>query len=544
MPRTKYHNGQILTLNSSGDRLLKFNSFVVENGIITQVGNDQDTLSIHNDATVDLHNKIVLPGLHDSHLHLHSSGEDLTCLNLKDTKSRAEFVSRFEKYLDARMASQTPNETIIFGYGWEQDILGFMPTFQDLDDVLLSDKYKPYFENTPVFVARICFHIGVVNTKLMEICQIDLEYAKKFNENPESGGTVDICPETGKLTGILREDALKPAEALRFVDKSPEIFKQEIVLFLNQLAKFGVTCAHGCEESYAVWKEIYNSENDLAKNLIRVENSLYFSYFVQMHDQDKILTGQFYENPSHPKYSMTRVKIFTDGALGAKTAALSKHYLNCNHKDCGIAIENEKSLTEKIRFCYDRNFAVEIHVIGDLAAEFAVNAVIQNDAIRVAKNLPNVILIHCQLLKPELITKMAEYKILASVQPSFVPTDCRWLDSILTPEYMEEIDLYAWKKMLDSNVLVAGGSDSPVELANPLIGMYDCIFRPKDKISKLSHAEVAKDPFLKDQCLSFIEALRIYTFNAVKFVPKNNSKNLGIIGENSVADGHTRRKDA
>ena len=298
----------------------------------------------------------------------------------------------------------------------------------------------------------------------------------------------------------------------------------------------GITCLHGCEETWSVWKDIYSDEN-IAQFLPRVELSLYYNYWCSIVG-DKTGPCRPYE-----KLSISRVKIFTDGALGPKTAALSSEYLtlSCKHGKsksghsghCGIAIETKQSLIEKIAHCYSKNFSVEIHVIGDLAAEYAVDAIIHHDEERKSKNLVSPILIHCQLLQPATIEKMKKYNIYASVQPQFVPTDCRWLDKLLTEEYMDSTKLYAWKTLMENDILIGGGSDSPVEQSNSLLGIFDSIFRLK---SAERDDLDANNIFIKEEQLSFKKALQIYTKDAMKLVNFNCPEHESILKIGQPAD--------
>ena len=216
--------------------------------------------------------------------------------------------------------------------------------------------------------------------------------------------------------------------------------------------------------------------------------------------------------------SCIRVKIFTDGALGPQTAALSEPYKNCKCHDMnsakakGIAMENKLSLVEKITKIYKHGLGVELHVIGDAAADFTVEALLACEDLRKSNSkIPRPVLIHCQLLKKNTIQKIAKAGICASVQPQFVPTDCRWLDGILRDSFLDSTELYPWKTLLDAGVLIGGGSDSPVETAEPLVGMHDAIFRPSGR-------DEVNETFRPKECLNFEEALRLYTTNGARMV--------------------------
>lgn len=138
--------------------------------------------------------------------------------------------------------------------------------------------------------------------------------------------------------------------------------------------------------------------------------------------------------------SYDRVKIFSDGSLGAETAALRQPYNDTTQT--GILLHSDEELTSQIEDAQLHGFRVEIHAIGDRAAEQVINAMIEarqrlaasnagEHASRDAAQRP--VLTHCQVLGDDLIEKMAEAGIIANVQPPFTPTDMRWVQQRISP---------------------------------------------------------------------------------------------------------------
>jgi len=133
------------------------------------------------------------------------------------------------------------------------------------------------------------------------------------------------------------------------------------------------------------------------------------------------------------------------------------------------------------------------------------------------------ILTHCQVLGADLVERMARMNVVANVQPSFVPTDMRWVQERLSVE--KQRYAYVWKTLMSHGVHVAGGSDAPIETSSPLIGMRDAIFR-----SSKSGDEVYKP----EECLTFAEALWMYTREAAYAAGCEND--LGSIQNGYAAD--------
>ena len=117
-------------------------------------------------------------------------------------------------------------------------------------------------------------------------------------------------------------------------------------------------------------------------------------------------------------------------------------------------------------------FRVEIHAIGDAAAEQVLCA------METAGGCPSErpVLTHCQILGEDLVRQMKRLGVIANVQPSFVPTDMHWINKRgLSPVAWPYA--YAWKTLLDAGVVVAGGSDAPIETCNPFVGIFDAMHR-------------------------------------------------------------------
>eukprot|EP00595_Chromulina_sp_UTEXLB2642_P002474 CAMPEP_0196764132 /NCGR_PEP_ID=MMETSP1095-20130614/5411_1 /TAXON_ID=96789 ORGANISM="Chromulina nebulosa, Strain UTEXLB2642" /NCGR_SAMPLE_ID=MMETSP1095 /ASSEMBLY_ACC=CAM_ASM_000446 /LENGTH=236 /DNA_ID=CAMNT_0042118839 /DNA_START=51 /DNA_END=758 /DNA_ORIENTATION=- len=164
-------------------------------------------------------------------------------------------------------------------------------------------------------------------------------------------------------------------------------------------------------------------------------------------------------------------------------------------------------------------YRLEVHAIGDAAAEQVI------DAIEYCNISPTKrpILTHCQVLGGDLIERMRERGIIANIQPSFVPTDMKWVQQRLTSQH--QLYSYAWKTLLNYKVYIAGGSDAPIESYSPFLGIDDAIYRK---------SRVSDEVYRPQECLSFSEALWIYTIGGSYACNKENS--LGSIDLGYLAD--------
>lgn len=190
-----FENGSIWQWTDNDSEAKRANWFTVRENKFERIGFGDPPHDVRKDATntVDLAGKLVLPGLHDSHIHIYHMGECLQYVDLHGCTSIDELKERVAKH-----AIDHPDSNWILGVGWRQDKLttdtdGKYPSRYDLDEVV-SDR--------PIYLSRACWHIAVCNTKAMEIAGMNLER----NDLDISNGVVDV-DENGVPTGVLREDA-------------------------------------------------------------------------------------------------------------------------------------------------------------------------------------------------------------------------------------------------------------------------------------------------------------------------------------------------
>ncbi|GLE05432.1 hypothetical protein PINS_up014445 [Pythium insidiosum] len=471
---------------------------VGDDGAIAAVGSDASPpCDVPPQHVVDLEGAVVLPGLHDSHIHTYYMGESAEFLNLTGCSSFEDLAERLRRY-DERY----PDKAWIVGFGWEQDKLSpsaRYPSRHDLDAIV---------RGRPILLHRACWHIAVVNTKAFEVAGVDVTKT----EFDVTAGTVDV-DERG-ATGILREAAVGLVSE-HTSESSDAVRIKYIRNSLQKCVSHGLTAIH--TNDYNAW-HLYSK--------IQSESGLPVRVYLTP------LIGEL-KKPEIPPpgsrdglLSCDRIKIFSDGSLGAETAALRMPYKGTSNT--GILFSSQEELTKQVADAHSAGYRLEIHAIGDRAAEQVLKAL--KDAGVTPDRRP--LLTHCQILGDDLITTMREQGVIGNIQPSFTITDASFVRKRL-PESMLPFS-YCWKTMIQRGIVCAGGSDAPIETCNPFQGIYDAMFRCKPA--------APQDTFLPDERLTFDEALRIYTVNGAFACMED--KRLGQLAKGFRADFVVLRRDA
>ena len=367
---TLFKNCQIWQKNSQN-----VNTWLaVKDGVIKDYGGDKN-LPADGSAkkVVDVDKCWLFPGFHDCHMHGDLCGMKTNPLKfLNHPKS----IEELQKNLAKMVGGPEMKGKWMKGYGWDDEVMDRQPNRFDIDQVC-SDR--------PIILYRTCYHVLVANSKALETCKVP----------PDHG--LDVFPQghanEGELTGILKEYQQHALVTKHMPEETAEEKKADITATLNELVKRGVTSVHvqdaGCWPHY---KEL--AEND----------QLPINCYLAPSFKDQDIEGNFPDEPVKKlgKLQCDTVKVFIDGALRAQTAALSLPYVNTGKEgNLGMLQYTEEELYEFIDRINSKGFRLEIHTIGDRAAEVALNCLEK-------ANVPpemRPIFVHCQILRDDLIER-------------------------------------------------------------------------------------------------------------------------------------------
>jgi hypothetical protein len=444
---------------------------------------------------VDLDGHFVMPGFNDAHMHLASAGFEKLNVELVGAKTLDEFRER----LHAKVEAAGPGEWVVGG-GWDETLwpVKVLPTRWDLDEVS---------KNHPVYLERVDGHIGVANTRALQLASVTVA-----SRDPE-GGKIDR-DEVGTPNGILRETAQDAVKAV-IPKPTPDQRRQAIEAALSDLASHGITSA----QDNSTWEDfqVYEELEHEGKLTTRISEWLPFDDSV-----DDLNSKRNAHPASDNLLHTTMLKGFLDGSLGSKTAALLEPYSD-DPKNSGLPQYDAAKLNAMTRERVLAGYQIGFHAIGDKGAQLALDAFAE--AEKAAKDGKvkaadggtdyRLRIEHAQVTTPQQILRFKELKVIASMQPNHLLTDMNWAESRLGGKRAEHS--YAWVEFLRRGVVLAFGTDYPVEPVTPFRGLYSAITRL---------SENGKKSYYPEQKLTIEQAIAAYTTGSAfaEFAEKEKGK--------------------
>ncbi|WP_053367395.1 amidohydrolase [Bacillus sp. FJAT-27245] len=445
---TLWHGGPIYTLAEEGE---KVEAVLTENGRIIGAGKLIDLEAgpdspIHK--RIDLRGCTMIPGLVDSHIHLIGHGERLIRLDLSGYRTRKETLAAVKEY----SMGLKPGEWVI-GEGWNENLW-------EMGEPLTKGELDQLVPDRPVLLKRICRHACVANSVALEAAGVD-----ETSMSPP-GGLIEKSP-SGQLTGILKDSAQELVYSI-LPEASESYLIRAIKASIKDLYSLGITGVHtedlnyygGFEKTYGVFKRAIK------------EDGLKFRAHLLVHHgvlDDFISHGHTYLDGDE-WIEFGAMKIFSDGALGGRTALLSEPYSD-TPETSGVAIFSKEELAELVGKARENQLPVAIHAIGDLAFEYCLDALEANPLRGRGRDR----LIHAQILRKDLIERAKTLPLVLDLQPVFMLSDYPWVIDRVGEERMRYS--YAWKTLLDSGIPCSGGSDAPIEYPNPFHGIAAAVNR-------------------------------------------------------------------
>jgi hypothetical protein len=397
--------------------------------------------------TIQLKGKFVMPGFNDAHVHLGGAAADMLSVPLNGVAS----IEELQKHVADAVAHHKEGEWITGG-GWDHTLWPDkkFPNKQQLDAVAPKN---------PVFLVHVSGHVAVANTLALQHGEIN-----KDTPNPP-GGMIERDAD-GAATGMLEEDSAMSLVSARIPDLKSDQRRHGIQMVLADAAKNGVTSA----QDFSDWQDylVYVQLKEEGKLTLRITEWLPF--LLPLND---LLNRRAQGGTTDPWLKTGAVKGFTDGALGSRTAAMLAPYSD-DPTTSGI-LTNEPDKLRSMAIERDKaGFQINLHAIGDRANRVALDvfeAVLKTNGPRDRRDRIE----HAQILAPEDLPRLAQLKVIASMQPSHETSDMRWAGQRIGPDRAK--GAYAWASIQKTGARLAFGTDYPVEPINPMRGLYACVTR-------------------------------------------------------------------
>lgn len=454
------HNAQVYTVNDNFD---KVSAFAVKNGKFVAVGGEELLEKYKPANTVDAQGLSIYPGFIDAHSHLLELGLNQFKADLKNSLGMNHVVQKLKEH------QQIHNHNFIVGIGWDQN--------QWKDNSYPDNKVLNIaFPNTPVVLKRVDGHAYLVNNKAIEMAMI--------NENTKIEGG-QIIREKGKLTGLFIDNAMDLMNGI-----IPEFSREQKVNAYQAAQEL-------CFENGLTTV----TEAGLSKENIYLLDSLQKSDLLKirvyaMIENDRKSIDHFMDSGIHKtaQLNVRSVKIYADGALGSRGAALKSDYSDQKgHR--GSLLLSKDSLKQIASLLAKNSFQLNTHAIGDAANQMVLEA--YNEVLDSIED-PRWRIEHAQVMSREDFQKFND-KIIPSVQPLHATSDMNWAVKRIGIQRLK--GAYAYKDLLDWSGLLALGTDFPVEEINPFQTFYAAVSR------KPPGAWSSQAPFQEKNALSRYEAL-------------------------------------
>lgn len=445
-------NGNFYT---AADSQARAEAVVIVEGRITFVGKAADVLRrVPADAQrIDLQGVTVVPGLTDAHAHLSDIGQRELTFNLEGTASLEELKTKLRQ----RATRGKPGDWL-FGRGWIESrwTPPAFPTRQDLDAAA---------PDRPVVLRRADGHASVANSMALKRAGIDR------NTVDPAGGSI-LKDAAAEPTGMLIDNAQKMVLDLLPPPTDAER-AQALELGAQRSVRLGWTQLQIAGNSFHEVEQICQLYGQG-----RIKLRLYDAIYGPGPDVDRLLS----EGPSlhgcADKLPVRGIKLYIDGALGSRGAALLAPYSD-SPGSSGLLLNTEEQLFPILTQALRRGIQIETHSIGDRGNRIMLDLYERAFAAVPVKERavaePRWRIEHAQILSPADIPRFARLGVIASMQPSHAIGDLYFAPSRLGPERLA--GAYAWRSLLDSGAIVAAGTDAPVEKGDPLIEFYAAVAR-------------------------------------------------------------------
>lgn len=425
-------------------------AMAVRDGRVVFVGDRTGAQALLGSATrtLDLGGRTVIPGMTDAHAHVAGLGAALRNVDLVGTTSYAQVIARV-----VERAAATPKGEWVIGRGWDQNDWGDtrFPTHEALSRAV---------PDHPVYLTRVDGHAGLANAMAMQRAGVN-----KDSKDP-AGGSIER-DAAGNPAGVFVDNAQGlVSRAIPGATRAQT--KQAIASAIAEMHRWGITAVHDAGASPQVL-ELYE---ELGR-----EKALNIRLYAMISDNATAIEAWFKRGPQSGLYDgmlwVRSIKLYQDGALGSRGAALLEPYAD-DPKTSGLLVSAPAHIQDVATRALKAGFQVNTHAIGDRGNRLVLDS--YEAALKANPTADHRFRIeHAQIIHSDDIPRFAALGVIPAMQASHQTSDMYWAGTRLGETRLR--GAYAWRSLLESGVVIANGSDFPVELVNPLISFEASVAR-------------------------------------------------------------------
>ncbi|HUE88468.1 MAG TPA: amidohydrolase [Vicinamibacterales bacterium] len=493
------HNAKVYTVNAAQPQA---EAVAVRGDRIVLVGSTDAALALRGPETrvIDAKGATLIPGIQDSHGHFTNLGASLQILPLRGTTS----YERIVEMVRARAATARPGEWIQ-GRSWDQNLW-------PVKDWPHHAQLTAAAPNNPVYLTRVDGHAALVNKAALDAAGVT-----RSTQDPP-GGRI-IRDANGDPAGVLIDSA-QDLVGSKIPPVSTAQLEEQILLADTETRKLGLTMVHDAGTT---------PENVTAYQRLIDAGRLKTRLYVMLRGPLSMLELEFKKGPlinyGGHRLSVRAIKIGADGALGSRGAALLEPYSD-EPSTSGLMTTPPEEIYAQTLAASRAGFQTCIHAIGDRGNRVALDVFERVQAeISGARNL-RMRIEHAQILDAAEIPRFAQLNVIASMQATHATSDMPWVPARIGDARADE-GAYVWQRLIQSGVVLANGSDFPVEEPNPMLGFYAAITR-QDPTGQ------PPGGWMPDERLSRDEMLKSFTWNAA--YAAHAEQDLGSLEVGKLAD--------
>ena len=422
----------------------------VRDGRVLFAGSAREAMALRGPHTqlLDLGRATVIPGIADAHLHLLNLGLSLQQVDLTGATSYDEVVAR----VAARARTARPGEWIR-GHGWDQNLWAVrqFPTEAALSRAV---------PDNPVVLERVDGHALLLNARALRAAGITAA-------TPDPAGGRILRYPGGAPTGVLVDNAMDLADRV-IPAPTPAEARDAVLAAIDDVHRWGVVTVDDpwvTQSTIAVYEDLARAGRfDLRDYVMVAGDSADLAPALARGPQNALYGGRLW---------LRALKLFADGALGSRGAALLEPYSD-DPGNTGLLVTDTNYIRQVAIAALRHGFQLCVHAIGDRANRLVLDAYqAALDTVPTADHRFRIE--HAQVLSPSDIPRFAELGVIPSMQTSHQTSDMKWAVDRLGWTRIQ--GAYAWRSLLATGVIIPNGTDAPVEQVNPMIRFHSAVTR-------------------------------------------------------------------